>query len=115
MPRPGTEKAKELLSDIARKHEVSMKSLILYRRRNPQITKAKREFCIEARFNLKLAIPHIAEIINLNPSTVVYHYDKNLRERKNNKRLAKIGKHNAQSNVQTMRSMPLRSDKGRQR
>jgi len=80
MARPGTAKAKELLLEIARKHNTDPKSVIEGGRWQEYIV-VKQEFC-KAVKDSGISMGVAAEILRLDHSTAVYHSNAALRERK---------------------------------
>lgn len=79
--RPGTAEAEQLLHEIARKHNTDVASL-KDRCRLPHMIRAKREFC--EMLIRQMGRPPIlaAEILQLNHTTVLYHSNPEMRERK---------------------------------
>ena len=81
MPRPRTGEAERLLEEVARRHNIDVRSL-KERARFSHIVMAKREFIELAVHDLGLAPIHVAEILGLNHTTVLFHASVEMRERK---------------------------------
>lgn len=91
MTRLGTEQAKKLLYQIARKHNTDPRSVIEGPRESEYI-QVKQEFCQQIKEQgIKLQVA--ADILRLDRTTVVYHANPEFRESKKQRRKAKETQH----------------------
>jgi len=84
MARLGTERARKLLYQIARKHNTDPRSVIEGPRDHEYIV-VKQEFCQTVK-EQGICLLVAADILKLDHSTVVYHASPEFRERKKTKR-----------------------------
>lgn len=80
MARAGTAKARDLLYQIARKHNTDPRSVI-EGGRWPEYITIKKEFCRAVKDN-GIPLGVAADILKLDHSTVVYHASAAVQERK---------------------------------
>lgn len=87
MARVGTQAAKDLLYQIARKHNTDPRSVI-EGPRDPDYIRVKQEFC-QAIKEQGMCLLVAADILKLDHSTVVYHASPEFRERRRKRYKAK--------------------------